>query len=59
MSSANVYIRLRGGRAERFRQIQGELEDHAGHELDNTETVTMLMMNYDIEDGEPKPLLEQ
>lgn len=53
----DVYIHLRGGRADRFRQIEEEMADQLGYEPTHTECVGVLMAGWDIEtDGRPKLL---
>ena len=57
--TANVYIRLRGGRAERFEQIHDEIEERLGYRPTKTEAQGIIMAAWDIEEGDPTPLLEQ
>lgn len=41
------HIKLYGGKADRFEEIKGQLEDELGYEPSNPEVVGVLMSLYD------------
>lgn len=51
----DAYIRLRGGKAERFFELKDALEDERGYPMTHVEAMCELMNQADVEpEGRPR-----